>query len=191
MFSVASFDTDAHHIALPPYPGDGEWPYAVVTNSGEVFVSDSVSDLVAVGLPGYGDLADNEDGFDDGLVARYEDLLGHAAAFQHTLLSEAHERGLVNISDLDDDTLTYLMEERSVPFEGESPWECLVPLVLIATDYEPYTERRIPEGNIVWLDPITEVTYLQSLCKVGALRFMFSNGIVPITPDTFGSGGQV
>jgi len=189
MIVALPVDTEAQHIPLPPYPGEGEWPYAVITNSGEVLVSDSVSDLVAVGLPGYRDLSDNDDGFNEGLVARYEDLVGHAAAFQHILLSEAHERGVVNINNLDDDTLTHLMEERTVPFEGNAPWECPVPLVLISTDYEPFTTRQIPEGNIVWLDPITEVTYLQSLHKVGVLHFLVGNGVNRIVPPAFPEEG--
>jgi len=175
-------------VVLPPHPGDGEWLYVVVViQAGTILVSDSATDLVAAGLPGYADLPDDEAGFNAALVARYDDLVGHAAAFQRFLLDEAHRSGVVNIEDMDDDTLTALMQERSVPFDGvpnadtvSLAWTCPVPLVLITTDYEPFTDRPVPQGNIVWLDPITEVTYLQSLHKIGAIRFMAGNGVVPM-----------
>jgi len=158
-------------ITLPPAPDGGEWPYAVVTNHGDVLVSDSASELVAAGLPGYRDLPDDESGYDVALIARYEDLLGHAAAYQQYLLEEAHMSGAVPIDALDDDTLTALMVERAVPYEGDE-WTCAIPLVLIATDYQPFTDRALPTGNIIWVDPITDVTYLQSLHSIGVLRFM-------------------
>jgi hypothetical protein len=169
--------TDVADIVLPPHPDGGAWPYAVIMASGEVLVADSVTELVAAGLPGYGDLPDDEEGFDEGLVARYEDLVGHAAAFQRQLMSIAHAFGTVDIPSLDDDTVTALMSERSVPVEDIPEWTCPVPLVLISTDYIPYTDRPAPEGNVVMLDPVTEVTYLQSLTKIGALRFLVGNGV--------------
>lgn len=50
-------------------------------------------------------------------------------------------------------------------------WQHVVPLVLIATDYLPFTGREAPTGNVLWLDPSTEVTYLRSLARLGILEF--------------------
>lgn len=174
--------TETDDVALPPHPAGGTWSYAVVTSSGDTLVSDSVTDLVAAGLPGYADLADDEQGFDQGLIARYEDLVGHAAAFQRQLVSTAHDTGVVDLQSLDDDTLTALMAERSVPVEDIAEWTCPVPLVLIATDYIPFTDRQASTGNVIMLDPLTEVTYLQSLHKIGVLRFLVGRSV---------SGGEV
>jgi hypothetical protein len=177
LMSVPLTEADIDAAMLPPHPDGGAWPYAVILASGDILVADSVTELVAAGLPGYGDLPDDEEGFDQALIARYEDLVGHAAAFQRQLMSVAHETGTVDLSSLDDDTVTALMAERTIPVEDIFEWTCVVPLVLISTDYIPYTDRPVPKGNVVMLDPITDVTYLQSLSKIGALRFFVGNGV--------------
>ena len=46
-----------------------------------------------------------------------------------------------------------------------------MPLVLIETDYEPFTQRPLPTGNIAWLNPYTEETFLESLDVAGVASF--------------------
>jgi hypothetical protein len=49
-----------------------------------------------------------------------------------------------------------------------------VPLVLMTSDYVPFTERPAPTGNIFWLDPTTELTYLRSLDRLGVMKLLVS-----------------
>ncbi len=60
------------------------------------------------------------------------------------------------------DALTAIFVDRSLPFEGrrtgaggiDRDWTCPIPLILIATDYNPYTVRQaLPTRRIVWLGP--------------------------------------
>lgn len=171
-------DADGNLILPPPPPDGGGWSYAAITTSGTMLVSDSATELVAAEIPGYADLPDDEAGFEAALVARYEDLLIRADMFQYALMEAAQVGKVVNIDDLDKETRSALDQDKSVPFDWlpSQDWRCPVPLILIATDYQPFTDRSIPQGNVVFLDPFTELTYLQSLCLAGGIHFFLSSG---------------
>lgn len=83
-------------------------------------------------------------------------------------------RGSRHRRDLDaagEDVLTALFSSRSKPHE-DGDWYHDVPLVLIATDYEPYTDRKRPSGKIVWISPETEVTFLRALEVLGLFELL-------------------
>jgi hypothetical protein len=144
---------------------------------GGITYSDSLTELVAVGINGYGDLADDDDGHDQALIMRYDDLVQIANTFQRWLVDDGDLRETIDISHVGDDVLTALMSDRSDPFTGiagqDRPldWQLDVPLVLVATDYSPFTDRPSPTGRIIWVDPETEFTYLESLSALGILEF--------------------
>ena len=56
-------------------------------------------------------------------------------------------------------------------FEDEQ-WRWDVLLVLIATDYAPFTDVARPAGNVVYLDPSTETAHLISLHEAGLVSFL-------------------
>ena len=43
--------------------------------------------------------------------------------------------------------------------------------MLIASSYAPFTDRQPPTGNIRWINPHNERTYLESLAAVGVIEF--------------------
>lgn len=48
--------------------------------------------------------------------------------------------------------------------DGVDEWTCPIPLVLVATAYEPYSPVPAPVGETVWwIDPIEDATLLGSL----------------------------
>ena len=48
--------------------------------------------------------------------------------------------------------------------DGVDLWDCCVPLVLVTTGYEPYSDIAAPVGELVWwIDPIENATLLGSL----------------------------
>ncbi len=49
-------------------------------------------------------------------------------------------------------------------------WESDVPLVLSAHDYQPNGDKPRPTGNIIWLEPRDEATYISSLEAAGLVR---------------------
>jgi len=54
-----------------------------------------------------------------------------------------------------------------VPWPREWPYE--VPLYVVSTDFEPVTDVPLPAGNVKVIDPMDEVSFLDS---VGALGFI-------------------
>ncbi len=177
----------------PERPDGGPWPYVAVALDGTSHFADSVTEIIEATLPGYANLTFVDDagtielldeGNDVALVMRYDDLIGYATGLQEHIVTTAIESGDFDPASVSEDVLTALFAERIVPFEGvpftndvndprvSLEWELDVPLVLIASDYVPFTERSAPTGNIIWLDPTTELTYLRSLDRLGVLKLL-------------------
>jgi hypothetical protein len=178
---------------IPEHPGGGQWAYAATALSGTTYFADSVTEIIEATLPGYvelkyvdntGDVEFFDEGNDLALVMRYDDLIGYATGLQESILNTAIESGAFDPTSVSEDVLTALMAERIVPFEGiplnDDPadvrvnleWNLEVPLVLLTSDYVPFTERHEPSGNIIWLDPTTELTYLRSLDRLGVMKLL-------------------
>ena len=178
-------------VSLPPHPdGPGGWAYAVVDDEGQVVFADNAGELVALVILGYGDIPGNDEGHDEALAVRYEALVEMADRSQRYLVDQAAESGLFDPLEADEETLTALFAPRTRPWEGHaaapltgtSPtasrpgrnlvWRDRVPLVLIATDYEPYTDRPKPTGRALFLDPSTEISFLRSLDALGLIKLL-------------------
>jgi hypothetical protein len=169
---------DARGTVGVPHPDGGEWLYAVLDGSGALTFSDSVSELVATAIPGYMNLPAGDGGHDAALGMRYDFLVELARRTQQSIVDQAVKSGELDLTGLADDTTTALFADRTRPFEGLAGsdgawtyhWDLAVPLVLIATDYQPYTHRPAPNGRIVWLDPSTELSFLRSLDTLGIIE---------------------
>ena len=195
MITTVPGNQDGSGAAPPERLDGGPWPYAAVTISGQTYFADSVTEIIEATLSGYADLkfvddAGNVEFIDEGndvaLVMRYDDLIGYATGLQQSVVGTAIERGDFDPAAVSEDVLTALFAERIVPFEGvpfsddvndervNLEWELDVPLVLMTSDYMPFTERPAPTGNIFWLDPTTELTYLRSLDRLGVMKLLVS-----------------
>ena len=165
-------------VLIPPHPDGGVWIYSVLDGSGTVTFADSASELVAMAIPGYGDIPDDDEGHDEALIARYAHLVELAERTQHFMVDDAVKSGALVLTEAGEEILTALFAPRDRPWEGamsasgwtDMDWRHEVPLVLLASDYAPYTLRETPTGRIVWLDPTTEVTYLRSLNELGLIE---------------------
>jgi len=74
-----------------------------------------------------------------------------------------------------EEELTALLTAKTFPYEGPT-WRQTAPLVLIDTDYQPFTARPRPEGRIIYLRPAQEHDYLASLAEAGVVRYMIVDG---------------
>ena len=77
------------------------------------------------------------------------------------------------IDQLPGDQQTVLRGDR-VTQPAITRWDAAVPLVLSAHDYLPDGELARPTGNIIWLDPRDEATFLESLASAGIVRLAAS-----------------
>jgi hypothetical protein len=71
-----------------------------------------------------------------------------------------------------EDTLIALSMDKWEMFDEIAEWNHKVPLVLVATGYAPYNSTPRPTGNVLWLDPFTETTYLETLAEIGLIELM-------------------
>lgn len=151
----------------------------VIDGGGMMHFSDSARELVEMDIDGYEAIPDSDEGHDRALEVRYDHLIELAEKSQRWMVDEAARRGVVDWDSVDEAALTALCVGRTVPFEGlptdgggrDLDWKLGVPLVLCTTDYEPYTKRETPTGRIVWVNPVTELTYLRSLANLGVIQF--------------------
>jgi len=151
---------------------DDRW-YVAVTNpvTGDTVLADSVTSAVVEIIDGY-DSSDPAAAFEQRL-----DFVARTTAFQQGLLALAsQEEGTLDVDTAGEDVLTALFGDRMEPADVDV-WEQTVALVLVASHYEPYTDRRRPVGeNVFLIDPFTELTLLLSLHAAGSLEVSFRDG---------------
>lgn len=150
---------------FPVSPTGEPFRFALVRGDTTVF-SDSVTDLVAAVIPGYGQVADDE----DALLARWRCAAATATEVQQ-LMAAGHDLDPAVESE---ETLTAIFTDRADTLPDgvlTGSWTHDVPLVLLATDYEPFTPKPRPQGNIIWVDSSTERSFLGSLVGLGVAQF--------------------
>lgn len=169
--------------SIPDHPENEPWAHVLLLPNGRCHFADTATELIDK-------ILSSEDvdylGMDsDGaLIARYEAAVAMAATIQTGLNRKAVESGTLVLEQAGETVLTALHVEKTVPWEGmpdagfgdEARWTHDVPLVLIATDYYPYTQRQKPTGNLAWIDPGTETTFLSSLNGLGLVGWSVYRG---------------
>ena len=159
---------------LPARPDGSPWPLLLIHDS-DVTGADTTGELLAELIPGYAAIADDDAGHDEALWRRYESAIATATQLQETLLATAAVQGDFDAAHTDGSTLTALLADKTIP-SSHTQWRHPVPLVLIDTDYEPFTARPRPDGRIIYLRPAQEHDYLASLAGAGLIQYLVSDG---------------
>lgn len=147
------------------------WPMALATGQATI-LGENAADLIAHLIPGYGDLADDDEGNDTALIMRWQTCVATASDVQALICADRVQEGRFDPTVETEDALSVLFSDKTVPVEDFGSWDNPdVPLVLIATDYAPFAERPPVTGNVVWLDPSDEVAFLRSLAALGVVEF--------------------
>lgn len=153
--------------------------YALMYGSGTTLMSDSLSALIPVIVDGYteftGDITPEQ--VTAATVMRVDFLTRIAAAVQSGFAQAAEASGEFDPANCGDEILTELFKDRRIPFEGITgpdgqpslEWTFDVPLILIASDYHPFTARPAPTGGVMFLDGSTELAFLTSLSDLGLI----------------------
>lgn len=129
----------------------------------ETVRADSLTRLVGTLIDGYPRSDDPAELLED----RWRCAVLHADAVQARLAADAVRTGVIDVPAWPEEDLNALMASRAdqIAVPG-GRWEWPVPLVLVATDYRPYTSTPVPAGNILLVDPGTERTLLGSLADL-------------------------
>jgi hypothetical protein len=171
-------------LSVPEHPDGPEgWAYAVIDGRGQTVFADNAGELVALFVNGYDAIPQTDEGDDEALAARYEVLVQMAEVAQRGIVDRAVEDGTFDPVEAGEEALTGLFAPRSLPWGGfwtrdgaaRFEWDGGVPIVVLATDYEPYTDRPAPTGNVLVVDPYTELTFLQSLGALGLVKFLVAS----------------
>jgi hypothetical protein len=144
---------------------------------GTLIMGDSRSDIVAGLIDGYGDIPHTEDGHKEALVARYEFAVAAANMHQQIIAAEKLNSNEFDHTLEDEETLTSIFSSRRERLPEIARWEHNVPLVLVGTDYAPYTSLVRPEGNVQWIEPYDEKLLLDSLATLGLLELHTSEKV--------------
>lgn len=165
--------------ALPetlPARADGtEYPFAMAWGDRAV-LADSRTELTAQIIEGYADIPSGEEGDIDALYARYKTAVHFANNMQQIVAAHATEEGTFDPSVESEDVLTSIFTDRSQKIDEITEWNHTVPLVLVASEYAPYGTATRPGGNVQWLDPFTETTFLASLADTGIVELVCNEG---------------
>ena len=139
-----------------------EWGSALLHTDNSVVFGSSLTDLVASLVDDY-----PRDGGLPALEARYDFAVGTAGQRQTFQAFAARQEGTFDETVESEEVLTSIFSAKDLYVPEFEVWSHQVPLVLIATDYAPATDRPRPGGNIQWIDPATELTLLKSLAAIG------------------------
>ena len=150
-----------------PVHYSGPWPFVFVVPDGTAVFADTRTEIVDAVIDGYGSLPEPDGEDDPAFEARIDSLAGLGSQAQAGILAGLDD-GEDILPRLDDGKLTALFTPKdSWPIPILS-WDEQIPLILLVTNFEPYTVEPAPSGErIVWLDPTTETGYLDSLAKLG------------------------
>ncbi|MGO1851911.1 MAG: hypothetical protein ACTH0V_00700 [Microbacteriaceae bacterium] len=148
-------------------------PYCWLDARQAVF-SSSLSEIVAELVPGYAEAL--EAGDDDALLElRLESLAMLALMRQEALVAEVTASLAEEDADypgLPEEVLTVLLTPKDGPVIELDEWAPPLPLYLLATQYQPYTDVPAPTGEHVHLlYPHDERGFLVALAELGEGSF--------------------
>lgn len=156
--------------SLPVREDGSEYPFSMAWGNRAV-LADTRTEVTAEIIDGYADLPDTEEGDTEALYGRYRASVHFANTLQQVLAANATEEGTFDASVESEDVLTALFTDRSEKIDEISSWTHPIPLVLVATEYAPYGTATKPTGNVLWVDPFTETTFLETLSGLGIVEF--------------------
>lgn len=158
-------------VVPPEHPEDREWPYCMYYRDGlMVAFADTYKELLLALIPGYQNMTEDEQVFHRIRLAQ-----GAAAQIQGRILAQ------VDRNEISDAEWEVLVAPRGDSQPRADWWVSDIPLVVVETSYEPFTEVPRPasgvdspdgETNLWWVRPEEEEDFLISLHEVGFIRLM-------------------
>lgn len=128
----------------------------------------SRSEIVDQFIPGHGSVPESEGAVVTRLLMRENVLAGLAERAQATVMAALTEQHPSLLDQLGEDGLTVVFHERGREVVELAEWASDIPLFLLASGYQPYTDVPRPAGEaIVFLDSLNETTFLDSVQAAG------------------------
>lgn len=153
-------------IVLP----DGPWEFLMFSRhvrdtepSPRARAAVSVSDLLGLVVSSYDAIDDDDEAF----MARYyaaREIAGEVQAVVNAQAIDSPARPDLTAPECD-----VLWAEKDQP-APVGHWDGPAPLVLVRTDYSPFTDVAAPTGAILWIDPSDERSMVESMQQAGYVQ---------------------
>jgi hypothetical protein len=162
---------DGGMLEIPRHPDGAQWLLAML-HGDHVSFADSTASALGALIDGYDELPQTPAGRSQARQARYRYAAQIVVRTQERINGKAIASYVLDPSGEDaDDVLVTLLGNRAVlvgSAEGETSvhWAHRVPVVLIATDYVPFTDNIRPTGRVLMIDPSDEIALLESLSEL-------------------------
>jgi hypothetical protein len=168
-------------LTPPPLRADDSpWPFALLALHDTIY-GDSLTDLVGYLIPDYEALPASQEGDEDAFLARVDYAAAYIGSAQSVILATATTDGDFAPELASEATLTALLSPRGTGLidgsEFNFTWTETVPLLLLTTDFAPFTSVPLIDGNVAYFDPSDERVFLDSLSGMGAVE-LFVNAQV-------------
>lgn len=151
--------------------GDG-WYAALESADGTVIFADSLTEILGQLIDGYV-ASTSEEGAVQAFNDRVDYAVRQANVRQGMFALMATDDGQFDPDVESEETLTAIFADRDEFVPVVELWAGHVPLVLIETEYAPYTDVPRPAGNVRWVNPATDLTLLRSLAAFGDFELRF------------------
>ncbi|MCU6480546.1 hypothetical protein [Arthrobacter sp. A2-55] len=168
--ATLTLDADTDQLTAT-HPDGGTFEFGMMIDRA-VTLADTRTELVEQLIDGYAELPDTDEGDAKAFELRYVAAVQVANAEQELLLAQATNSGMFDPSLESEDTLTAFFTPRNERLDDIASWDHDQPLVLVTTSYIPYTTQAPPSGNVRWVDPRTETTFLDTLGALGAITLL-------------------
>ncbi|MGC0252686.1 hypothetical protein [Pseudactinotalea sp. Z1748] len=131
-------------------------------------LADSRTELLDAIIDGYHEARTGQEGDREAAWLRYTTLISLADVASAGIFAAMVNDGSVALEDFDENNLNTILPPSRIatrPFTGH--WDNKIPLILIRSDYEPHSHLELPTGNVYFLDPTNEATFLDSMVSAG------------------------
>lgn len=154
--------------------GNTPWYAALTQSDGSTVFADTITELVQHLIPGYAPDASTAEGARDALDVRYNFSVEEAAIIQAGVIAAASGLGIFSAATTSEDDLGILFSPKDATPTGFAEWKLNVPLVLISTDYAPFTDIQAPTGQVQFIDPSTDLTLIKSMSAFGNFELLLN-----------------
>lgn len=158
-------------VAAPVHDDGRGYRYCMYFNSDiDVAFADAYEELLGVMIPSYGEMSEEDQVFHRIRLAQTA-----AAQVQAAILASLEE------GEVTDEEYQILSAHRGLTQPRADWWTSQVPLVVVETSYQPFTDVPRPASaisatadapNLWWIRPTEEEDFLISLHEVGFIRLM-------------------
>lgn len=162
---------------VPPHPSAGcHWQYRLVLDNGRTIYADEVEELARVLVgPTYPDASEPLTQFtiERQFAARRRFATRFAIRSQAVVLASLEREEIFDIKQCSVWMRETLLEPRDrIPRRPLRFWESNIPLVLVASNMRPITDRPVTlGGTVVVIDDLDDEALLKSVSALSGFRF--------------------